>query len=148
LFSWLFLASVSGQGPDDNPNEGINPEALPAATLGAAAPAVDPGSPNYKYQNNPCKCQCTDPKDVYGKNGQFGNCQSTYEGKDWCYIPLDATYHCRDWQESRKSGKFWSWEACTTPAKISPECKVLDSLDFISSCTLCDFFGPQYCDSN
>ena len=75
LFSWLFLASVSGQGPDDNPNEGINPEALPAATLGAAAPAVDPGSPNYKYQNNPCKCQCTDPKDVYGKNGQFGNCQ-------------------------------------------------------------------------
>ena len=75
LFPWLFLASVSCQGPDDNPNEGINPEALPAATLGAAAPAVDPGSPNYKNQNNPCKCQCTDPKDVYGKNGQFGNCQ-------------------------------------------------------------------------
>merc|ERR1711973_219748 len=83
LFPWLFLASVSCQGPDDNPNEGINPEALPAATLGAAAPGVDSGSPNYKYQNNPCNCQCT------------------YEGKGWCYIPQDATYHCRDWQESR-----------------------------------------------
>jgi len=72
-----------------------------------------------------CECQC----DSYGwtnKNNQFfGNCVSADKtGAKFCYVSGRSKRACRDVQQSQYrrdsfsgSKKFYSYEACTTPAK-------------------------------
>merc|ERR1719228_977224 len=68
-----------------------------------------------------CCCQCDSY--TYNVNGiTYGNCKSTYQGKDWCYV--DPDYN--DCQDTKASVQFedrsWSYQACSTPALSSSEC--------------------------
>jgi len=102
------LVAVRGQGPEGGEGSRYAPN--------AAAPS--PGGGNY----DPCKCQCVFPAKTY-KCGfrRCGNCLSTYRGRKWCYVDGIAANACGDTRQS-DSGKFWSWEACTTPTIGSSQC--------------------------
>merc|ERR1712136_455032 len=108
----LILVSVAvavmGQGPEGG--EGLSVFEGPQR-----APAPDPSRANYDR----CKCQCVFPAETYyckfTRSKKCGNCESRYKGRKWCYVDGKAGNHCSDTKKSG-SGKYWSFEACTTPA--------------------------------
>ena len=71
-----------------------------------------------------CGCQCSNTvfKDKYGKVN--GNCVSTDKtGAVWCYVDPSSYSSCSDLQKSERFNKYWSYEACATPALDSYECR-------------------------
>ena len=71
-----------------------------------------------------CGCQCSNTqfKDKYGKVN--GNCVSTDKtGAVWCYVDPSSYSSCSDLQKSERFNKYWSYEACATPALNSYECR-------------------------
>merc|ERR1719419_1265625 len=82
--------------------------------------APSPGGWNY----DPCRCQCVFPAVTYScpsASGLCGNCQSVYNGRQWCYVDGAAAHFCSDTAQSG-SGRFWSFEACATPHVGSSLC--------------------------
>merc|ERR1712198_631299 len=104
----LVAVAVMGQGPEGG--EG------PPIFARAPVPGEDP---------DPCNCQCVFPAKTYSckfsRSGKCGNCESRYQGKKWCYVDGKAGSACSDTKLSG-SGKFWSFEACTTPHVGTPQC--------------------------
>merc|ERR1711860_15099 len=77
---------------------------LPAFQAAAAAPSEEA-----------CDCQCSSLifRDTRGR--VQGNCKTTYNGAQWCYVNPRYT-NCRDLTaSSRFRGKYWSYQACATP---------------------------------
>merc|ERR1712080_760421 len=62
--------------------------------------------------------------DRYGR--KQGNCQTADKsGALWCYVDSAYSSSCSDLQSSTRYsqlGKAWSYEACSTPARNSPQC--------------------------
>merc|ERR1712059_47033 len=84
--------------------------------------------PNIKaasYRVN-CNCQCSNLafRDKYGR--QQGNCKTAdHTGALWCYVDSAYSSSCSDKQLSTRysqQGKAWSYEACSTPDRNSPQC--------------------------
>merc|ERR1719259_1290949 len=102
-----------GQGPEGG--EGLSVFGAPAPDPCFEAAAPDPSCGNY----DPCECQCVFPAKTYAcpftPSGKCGNCESRYKGRKWCYVDGKAGNACSDTKKSG-SGKYWSFEACTTPA--------------------------------
>ncbi|XP_040579544.1 uncharacterized protein [Lepeophtheirus salmonis] len=93
----------------------------------AAAPA--PGGED-------CNCQCMSLKFRDSRGTTYGNCESTINGAQWCYVKYDRFSPCPDLQSSRRfNGRYWSNHACATPAENSPECRfsTRPSVPFASS---------------
>ncbi|XP_040571480.1 uncharacterized protein [Lepeophtheirus salmonis] len=70
-----------------------------------------------------CQCQCIALSfyDEYGQ--QQGNCRSTFNGAQWCYVENDGYSSCPDLKRStRYRGKYYSNHACITLPAYSPEC--------------------------
>merc|ERR1711872_439465 len=71
-----------------------------------------------------CGCQCSDLtfRDKY--NRVQGNCKTADNtGAQWCYTEYGST--CEDQQRSTRfghQGKTWSYQACSTPPRHSPQC--------------------------
>merc|ERR1712002_191447 len=71
-----------------------------------------------------CGCQCSDLtfRDKY--NRVQGNCKTADNtGAQWCYTEYVST--CEDQQRSTRfghQGKTWSYQACSTPPRHSPQC--------------------------
>merc|ERR1712080_599542 len=70
------------------------------------------------HYNNNNGCEC-DSLTVAGRYGSVeGNCQSTYRGSYWCYLPKNRYSSCTDKRHStRVRGRQWSVQACSS----SPE---------------------------
>jgi len=68
-----------------------------------------------------CYCQCSSYTYVDRNGVTNGNCKSTYNNKQWCYIENYPYDDCQDIQTS-DSGRKWSFQACATPSLTSPEC--------------------------
>ncbi|CAB4069748.1 unnamed protein product [Lepeophtheirus salmonis] len=78
--------------------------------LKAAAPA--------STSINDCFCQCSSLTFRDRNNRVNGNCRTTFQGAQWCYITDEAARNgdCPDAQPSRRQpGKQWSFFSCATP---------------------------------
>ncbi|XP_040568353.1 uncharacterized protein [Lepeophtheirus salmonis] len=83
----------------------------------AAAAAPAPGG-------NDCNCQCISLQFRDSKGKIHGNCKSTLNGAQWCYVKYDKYSPCPDLRRSQRfSGRYWSNHACATPSEDSPVCK-------------------------
>merc|ERR1711915_868788 len=89
--------------------------------LRAAAPAFAAAAAANGGDNCYCQCSSFTYRNSYGK--LHGNCKSSWNGAQWCYI--DERYNdCQDIANSSKfGGKRWSYEACATPALNSYQCR-------------------------
>jgi len=81
-----------------------------------------------------CLCQChwQTFRDRYGKT--HGNCKSTHNGAQWCYVRTPVQTYlgnhghstCSDLQRSsRYENMVWSYQACVTPYLTSDVCSYL-----------------------
>eukprot|EP00096_Caligus_rogercresseyi_P011335 TRINITY_DN4428_c0_g1_i1.p1 TRINITY_DN4428_c0_g1~~TRINITY_DN4428_c0_g1_i1.p1 ORF type:complete len:144 (+),score=32.14 TRINITY_DN4428_c0_g1_i1:29-460(+) len=84
-------------------------------------------------QNNnvkDCFCQCSSLTFRDRNNRVNGNCLTTFQGAQWCYITSEAAKNgdCPDAIPSRRyPGRSWSYFACATPTLRN--C-VFDALNF------------------
>merc|ERR1712113_684128 len=105
-----FAVAIMGQGPE-----------------GGEGPPIPAAAPDCERRGDcdPCKCQCVFPAVTYNckftPSGKCGNCESRYRGRKWCYVDGTAGNACSDTKRSG-SGKFWSFEACSTPGVGSNQC--------------------------
>merc|ERR1711962_1470960 len=71
-----------------------------------------------------CNCQCSDLTFRDKFNRIQGNCKTADNtGAQWCYTEYGST--CEDQQRSQRfghQGKTWSYQACSTPPRHSPQC--------------------------
>merc|ERR1711973_323269 len=71
-----------------------------------------------------CNCQCSDLTFRDKFNRIQGNCKTADNtGAQWCYTEYGST--CEDQQRSTRfghQGKTWSYQACSTPPRSSPQC--------------------------
>merc|ERR1712098_525589 len=71
-----------------------------------------------------CNCQCSDLTFRDKFNRIQGNCKTADNtGAQWCYTEYGST--CEDQQRSQRfghQGKTWSYQACSTPPRNSPQC--------------------------
>jgi len=72
-----------------------------------------------------CQCKRLSFRDGYGRT--HGNCASSYNGAQWCYVENNIGYGYSTCQDQRRSVKFpgetWSYSACATPALYSSSCR-------------------------
>ena len=69
-----------------------------------------------------CDCQCSSYTWTDKRGSVQGNCKSTYRGKQWCYVDT-RNKNCEDLQWGTSVRKQWSYQACSTPALHSAECR-------------------------
>merc|ERR1711872_88782 len=73
-----------------------------------------------------CDCQCSSLA-YRDENGIQGNCKSkglmpTGRMAEWCFVDENNDL-CNDLVPSEIfTGKYWSYEACTSPSSWEPEC--------------------------
>jgi len=71
-----------------------------------------------------CQCKRLSFRDQYGR--VHGNCKSTHNGAQWCYVENNIGYGYSTCTDQRESARFtreaWSYHACTTPALTRCEC--------------------------
>ncbi|CAB4054681.1 unnamed protein product [Lepeophtheirus salmonis] len=83
----------------------------------AAAAAPAPGGDD-------CNCQCISLQFRDSRGRTYGNCRSTTNGAQWCYVKYDGFSPCPDLRVSQRfRGRYWSNHACATPAENSPICR-------------------------
>jgi len=74
------------------------------------------------YVNCDCQCSSLTFQDKFGRTQ--GNCKTADNtGATWCYV--DSRSPCLDKQRSvrfSQSGHAWSYQACSTPPRHSPQC--------------------------
>merc|ERR1712130_168149 len=72
-----------------------------------------PLSLSLSYPKGTCSCN-----GVINVKGQ-GECQTTYKGKQFCYVDRG---NCKDQKKGRSSGRYWSYEACKNYRASGLEC--------------------------
>merc|ERR1740128_1303504 len=93
-----------------------------------ASPSVDGQGRDLEYAAaaaasfHSCHCQCSSYSYVDEDGEARGNCWSTYLGRHWCYTDQYDNL-CQDLEQGEKSGRLWSYQACTTPNRESAECR-------------------------
>uniref|UniRef100_A0A0K2VGL7 Uncharacterized protein n=1 Tax=Lepeophtheirus salmonis TaxID=72036 RepID=A0A0K2VGL7_LEPSM len=71
-----------------------------------------------------CLCQCIPLQYVDRKGIMHGNCTSTYNGAQWCYVKHQQYSQCDDLSQSQLfRDRYWSHHACTTPEENSHTCR-------------------------
>ena len=63
----------------------------------------------------PSTCKCNGIINIKGQ----GECQTTYKGKQFCYVDQG---NCKDQKKASSSGRYWSYEACKNYRAYGLEC--------------------------
>merc|ERR1711915_116651 len=107
----LSLAALGQAFPQNDEEE----DSRPAGVAFAAAAAANGG--------DNCYCQCSSFTYRNNRGQVHGNCKSSFNGAQWCYID-NRWPECQDTANSNRfRGRTWSYEACATPALNTAKCR-------------------------